>query len=103
MRFNLKTNEKGAGTTVHADLLPLEMLDLGEWADVAEVTGESCWVGRMAEMGLAIGARLRVLQRGSPCLLQIGGVRLCLRGDCAMQILVKPLDASALASSPGVD
>jgi ferrous iron transport protein A len=76
---------------LHHDLLPLEMLRPGEWADVAEVTGEACWVGRMAEMGLGIGSRLRILQPGSPCLLQVGESRLSLRGDCTMQILVRPL------------
>jgi ferrous iron transport protein A len=67
------------------------MLDAGEWADVAQVTGEPCWICRMAEMGLGIGSRLRILQAGSPCLLQVGESRLCLRGACTTQILVKPL------------
>jgi ferrous iron transport protein A len=74
---------------VQHELLPLEMLGAGEWADVAEVTGEACWVGRMAELGLAIGSRLRILQPGSPCLLQVGESRLSLRGDGTLQILVR--------------
>jgi len=77
--------------------MPLDMLEEGEWADVAEVTGDACWVGRMAEIGLAIGSRLCLLQQGSPCLLQIGESRLCLRGDCKMQILVRPLTGVHLA------
>jgi ferrous iron transport protein A len=72
-------------------LLPLELLQEGEWADVAEVTGEPAWVGRMAELGVRPGCRLRVLRPGSPCLLQIGGSRLSLRGEWAMQILVRPV------------
>ena len=72
-------------------LLPLELLHSGEWAEVAEVTGEPHWVGRMAELGVRIGSRLRVLQPGSPCLLQVGGCRLSLRGELAMQILVRPV------------
>ena len=72
-------------------LLPVELLDSGEWADVAEVSGEPAWVGRMAELGVRAGCRLQVLQPGSPCLLQVGGCRLCLRGDCAAQILVRPV------------
>jgi len=76
---------------MHADLLPLEMLESGEWADVAEVSGEAAWVGRMAELGLGLGSRLRVLQSGSPCLLQVGGSRLSLRGESTTQILVKPV------------
>ena len=72
-------------------LLPLEMLKPGEWADVAKVSGESAVVNRLAEMGVQSGCRLCVLQGGSPCLLQIGGVRLCLRVGLAMEILVRPL------------
>jgi Fe2+ transport system protein FeoA len=72
-------------------LLPLDHLASGEWADVADVTGEPGWVGRLAELGLRIGCRLRMLQRGSPCLLLVGGTRLSLRGDWALRILVRPV------------
>ena len=67
----------------------------GDWADVADVSGEAGWVGRMAELGVRAGCRLRVLQPGSPCLLQVGGCRLCLRGECLMQILVRPVASAA--------
>jgi Fe2+ transport system protein FeoA len=73
--------------------MPLELLHSGQWADVADVSGEPGWVTRLAEMGVRIGSRLCVLQAGSPCLLQIGDSRLSLRGDFAMQILVRPVIA----------
>jgi Fe2+ transport system protein FeoA len=67
------------------------MIDAGEWAEVAEVSGEAAWVGRLAELGIREGCRLQVLQSGSPCLLQVANCRLCLRpADCA-QILVQPV------------
>ncbi len=72
-------------------LLPLELLRAGEWAEVAEVFGEASCVGRMAELGVAIGSRLRILRQGSPCLLQVGQSRLSLRGNDTLQILVRPL------------
>jgi len=76
---------------LHTDtLLPLDCLHAGEWAEVAEVTGEPRWIGRMAELGLRTGAVVRVLQPGSPCLLEVGGCRLSLRLDYALQILVRP-------------
>ena len=75
------------------DLLPLEFLSTGDWADVADVTGEPGWVTRLAELGVRIGSRLRVLQAGSPCLLQVGESRLSLRGEFALQILVRPVTA----------
>lgn len=74
------------------DLLPLEMLLNGQWADVDSVYGEAAWVGRLEELGLRSGSRLQVLQCGEPCLLQVGGTPLSIRGDAAMQILVRPLN-----------
>jgi len=94
MRLNLKFNITER-IPVPNELLPLEFLHAGEWADVADVTGEPGWVSRLAEMGVRIGCRLHVLQPGSPCLLQVGESRLSLRGDCATQILVRPVLAAA--------
>ena len=76
-------------------LLPLELLGSGEWAEVEEVTGEPSWVCRMAELGVRSGSRVQVLQPECPCLLRVGGCRLSLRGDCAMQILVRPVLAAS--------
>jgi ferrous iron transport protein A len=75
------------------DLLPLDLLNTGDSGDIAEVSGEPAWVNRLAELGLRAGCRLRVLRAGSPCLLQIGESRLSLRGENAMQILVRPVPA----------
>jgi Fe2+ transport system protein FeoA len=71
--------------------MPLELLSCGEWADVVEVYGEPTWVSRLAELGVRVGCRMRVLQAGSPCLVQLGGMRLSLRSGQATQILVRPV------------
>ena len=76
-------------------LLPLELLRPGEWGEVAEVHGDATWVCRMAEMGVRAGSRLQMLRGGCPCLFQVAGARLSLRGDDIMRILVRPL-ASAV-------
>lgn len=72
--------------------LPLDMLRSGEWAEVDEVHGEPAWVGRLAELGLRSGCRLQMVQDGSPCLLNIDGCRLCLRGRECGQIFVRPVN-----------
>ncbi len=77
----------------HETCLPLEWLRSGEWGEVAEITGDPRWIGRMAELGLRAGTRLQVVQPGCPCLLQIDGCRLCVRGDLDVQILVRPVPA----------
>jgi Fe2+ transport system protein FeoA len=74
-------------------LVPLELLQAGEHAEVAEVSGEPGWVGRLAELGIRQGCRLQVLQPGSPCLLQVADCKLCLRGAECTLILVRPVSA----------
>jgi ferrous iron transport protein A len=70
-------------------LVPVEYLNAGDWAEVVEISGEPHCVNRLAEMGLHAGTRVRVLQPGAPCLLQVGGARLSLRPDCHLQLLVR--------------
>lgn len=72
-------------------MLPLEMLHVGEWAEIVDIDGQPSWVGRLAELGIYAGRRLKVLKAGSPCLLQLDGCRLSLRSDATMQIMVHPL------------
>lgn len=97
MRFSLNTGLDGKAPVSNHNILPLDMLRAGQWAEVADVTGEPCWVGRMAELGIRVGSRLRILQPGSPCLLQVGDARLSLRGDCAAQIFVCPVPHASVA------
>jgi ferrous iron transport protein A len=71
--------------------LPLEMLRSGEWGEVETVTGEPGWVGRLAELGIRSGSQVQMVQAGSPCLLNVDGCRLSLRGECACQVFVRPV------------
>ncbi len=72
-------------------LMPLDMLRAGEVAEIEEVSGHHSWVCRLAELGIRQGCRVRVVQSGSPCLLDVGGHKLCLRGGECSQILVRPV------------
>jgi Fe2+ transport system protein FeoA len=72
-------------------LLPLELLGPGEWGEVQTVTGEPAWIGRLAELGIRHGSQVQVIQPGSPCLLNVAGCRLSLRGECACQVFVRPV------------
>ena len=74
-------------------MLPLDCLRAGESADVVDICGEDTWVCRMAELGLRAGSRVQMLRAGSTCMLQVGGCKLCLRGDASSQIMVQPLAA----------
>lgn len=72
-------------------LMPLDMLRAGEVGEVEEVGGQPAWVGRLAELGIRQGCRVRVVQSGTPCLLDVNGCKLCLRGGECSQILVRPV------------
>lgn len=71
-------------------MIPLGCLHHDEWAVVADIVGEPLWVARLAEIGLFIGAQLRMLQPGEPCLCEVGSTRLSLRLDDRSQVYVKP-------------
>ena len=74
------------------DLLPLELLRPGQRGEVCDISGDPSWIARLAELGVRVGCRLRLLQCGPTCLFQCeGGGRLSLRGDEQFQILVRPL------------
>jgi ferrous iron transport protein A len=75
-------------------LLPLDLLRSGESAVVADIYGDPTWVGRMAELGLREGSRIEMIQSGSPCMLNIAGCKLCIRGDSTSCIMVSPIAAS---------
>ena len=92
MRLNLNSRKPcRAGEATLITLLPLELLGPGEWGEVQDVTGEPAWVGRLAELGIRSGSHVQVVQPGSPCLLNVGGCRLSLRGECACQVFVRPV------------
>lgn len=73
--------------------LPLELLQLGERAEILDIQGSPEWLQRLSELGFREGAQIQMLQPGSPCLVLIGGARLSLRGEEASSILVQPVAA----------
>ncbi len=77
-------------------LLPLDILTTGEWAEIAEIQGGPDWVKRMAELGVHAGCRLQMIRSGCPCLVRVGETRLCLRGECATHIWVRPVEGQCV-------
>lgn len=72
-------------------ITPLDLAAEGSSYEICSLPESCCVCRRLEEMGLCQGTKLRVLQTGSPCLLQIGSCKLSLRGDFCQQILVQPL------------
>jgi ferrous iron transport protein A len=72
-------------------LIPLDCLQGGECAILAEVDGDHQFVCRLEELGLRFGSEIRMVRPGSPCLLELeSNCRLCLRGESTSRIWVRP-------------
>jgi Fe2+ transport system protein FeoA len=63
------------------DAIPLQFVTSGSSATILHVDGRPTEVQRLAELGVACGKPLEVIQGGSPCIVQLDGARLCLRYD----------------------
>ena len=70
-------------------IVPLDLLAVEECGRVASVDGEAQSVHRLAEMGLCIGAAVRMVQPGSPCILAVNGHRLSFRPETSICVLVE--------------
>ena len=71
------------------DLVPLSCLRAGQRALVEQVLGQAEQVHRLEELGVRGGAKIEMLQAGTPCIVQLAGGKLCFRGGETMSILVR--------------
>lgn len=72
-----------------AIVIPLDCLRNGETAEVQSVYGDPAQVHRLRELGLQDGREIEMVQSGSPCIIRLGGQRLCFRTDELTSILVR--------------
>ena len=70
---------------------PLTAWPEGEEAAVVELAGASRLASRLRELGVVPGARVRVLRRGCPTVIQVEEGRFCLRQQDAAAIRVGPV------------
>lgn len=70
-------------------VLPLQFLAPGQPACVEEVLGEPADVHRLAELGLKAGVAIEMVQPGSPCIVRLGGSKLCFRDTDLLSVLVR--------------
>ena len=72
------------------DLIPLSALAVGQLAQVGLLLGQPEQVQRLHEIGLRDGTSVEMVQQGSPCIIRLGGQKLCFRADDLLQVLVRP-------------
>lgn len=71
-------------------MFPLETLRSGEAGRVVGLDGQLDLVQRLQEIGLRIGATVRMLREGTPVLIAIDEQRLSFRPDARAMVLVEP-------------
>lgn len=71
-------------------MIPLEYLGRDECGEIADIDGDPQGVARLADVGVRIGTKVRMVQGGSPCLCELGQTRVSLRLDRRVQVLVLP-------------
>jgi Fe2+ transport system protein FeoA len=72
------------------DAIPITQLRRGEMAEISQVVGSPEQVRRLDELGLRGGVHLEVVASGSPCIIRVGGAKLCFRHDELLRVLVSP-------------
>jgi Fe2+ transport system protein FeoA len=72
------------------DLIPLANLPAGARGAVGAVLGLPEAVHRLEELGLRTGVLVEMVQAGTPCIVRLGGNKLCFRADELLTVLVAP-------------
>jgi ferrous iron transport protein A len=70
--------------------IPIYALRPGEIAEIHEIVGPTEHVRRLEELGLRSGSVLEMVRSGSPCIIRVGGSKLCIRHDELLRVMVAP-------------
>lgn len=76
-------------------LIPINDLPKGQSADVGRVDGRPDHVHRLRELGLCGGSTVEMFRPGNPCIVRIGGNKVCIRSDRLLRVLVRPINGVA--------
>jgi Fe2+ transport system protein FeoA len=74
--------------------IPINYLASGEVGRVEQLLGDTEDVRRLEEMGIRRGEDVEMLQPGSPCIIRLGGSRLCLRQAENLGVMVTTTSTS---------
>jgi Fe2+ transport system protein FeoA len=74
-----------------AQSIPIQDLQTGSRARVAELSGDSDEVVRLAALGIHEGIELSSLRNGCPCIVQFGCSRMCIRTSGQLRVMVTPV------------
>lgn len=80
-----------------AEPLPLHLLRAGVRGIIVALQAPGDAAHRLQEIGLCRGREIRVFRPGNPCIVHVGGSKLCLRAD-QVRILVEPIERAGAGS-----
>lgn len=80
-----------------AEPLPLHLLRAGARGIIVALQAPGDAAHRLQEIGLCRGREIRVFRPGNPCIVHVGGSKLCLRAD-QVRILVEPIEPAGAGS-----
>lgn len=70
-------------------LFPLQDLRPGQTALIDRLEGKPEVVQRLQEVGLRCGSQVEMVRGGRPCIVRLGGSRLCYRDCDVTRVLVR--------------
>jgi ferrous iron transport protein A len=70
------------------DLIPIASLLPGQVGEVRQVVGRTDEIRRLEELGVRDGVMLEVVRAGTPCIVRVGGTKLCFRDGELCSVLV---------------
>jgi Fe2+ transport system protein FeoA len=71
------------------ELIPVHLLNSGDYAQVAHIAGQPEQIQRVRELGLQDGAQIQMVQSGTPCIFKLGHQTLCLRTSDLLNVFVR--------------
>ncbi len=85
---------KSVDSDAHDGLLCLAQLSKGQSGTIVQLDGASDQREHLTEIGLALGAQVRLVQLGNPCIVRVQEARLALDVDHARSVWVRPIESS---------
>ncbi|KAA0210684.1 ferrous iron transport protein A [bacterium] len=61
--------------------------------EIVQVLGDDASSRRLCELGCCVGKHVRVVRRGDPAIVSIGGSRFALAGELQDRVFAKPAQA----------
>jgi ferrous iron transport protein A len=71
--------------------IPIRQLPTGCSAVIHRIKGHPDNIHRLEEFGLRGGSRIEMFRPGNPCIIRLGGSKICLRAGELVDVLVEPI------------